>query len=91
MSAVTVELDCGPVDMRFTFTPVGDPMFSDVPAEGPRCDTEQEAVLYGARLLALGNWRSFVIEKRYERRTIHVESEDDDEQAWWDRTHTWGP
>lgn len=65
LSTVTLEADLGPIDLAFGYCAVGDPTYSDVPRHGPWCPTEGAAEHYGARLLAVGNWRSFTVEKRY--------------------------
>jgi hypothetical protein len=67
VSAVTVELGSGPFEMSFYFVAVGDPRYSDVSAQLDPIDTDQEAVLAGATMLMVGNWRSFTVEKHYRR------------------------
>lgn len=64
-SEVTVELDSGPFTMRFGFVPLGEPRYADVPPELEAEPTEGVAELVGARMLAVGNWRGFHVEKRY--------------------------
>lgn len=65
MHTVTVELDSGPYEATFGYVPIGEPAYSDVPSEGPIQPTENDAERYGFLLLAIGNWRSFRVEKRY--------------------------
>ena len=64
---VTVELDSGPYEMEFSYQPVGQPSYSDVPSLIGSFDSENDAELAGARMLAIGNWRSFTVQKRYAR------------------------
>lgn len=65
LPVVGIETDMGPVDLAFGYRAIGDPAYSDVPKEGPWCWRDDEATHYGARLVQIGNWRSFTIEKRY--------------------------
>lgn len=62
---VTVELDSGPYEMTFSWQPVGQPAYTDVPALIGTFKSENDAELAGARMLAIGNWRSFHVVKRY--------------------------
>lgn len=64
---VTVELDSGPFTMEFCYQPVGMHVYSDVPRRIGTFDTEGAAEMAGARMLAVGNWRSFTVEKRYQQ------------------------
>lgn len=65
LPVVGVELDSGPVEMAFGYVPVGVPAYSDVAADLWPQPTHAEAEMVGARMLAIGNWRSFRIEKRW--------------------------
>lgn len=65
LPVVGVELDCGPFDMAFGYVPVGVPTYSDVAPELWPQRTNAEAEMVGARMLAVGNWQSFRIEKRW--------------------------
>lgn len=65
LPVVAVELDCGPIEMAFGYVPVGVPAYSDVAPELWPQPTDAEAEMVGARMLAIGNWRSFRVEKRW--------------------------
>lgn len=54
-----------PENLIVSFCPIGDPVYSDVPKIGMPVATEEQAIEYGARLVKVGNWHSFVVEKRY--------------------------
>lgn len=62
---VTIETDAGPVELVITYTPIGEPVYADVPSEGAVCADEAHAEAYGAWIVKVGNWRSFRVEKRY--------------------------
>lgn len=62
---VTVELDSGPYEMEFSYQPIGQPRYGDVPSLIGTFDSENDAELAGARMLSIGNWRSFTVQKRY--------------------------
>jgi hypothetical protein len=60
---VTVELDSGPFEMALAYVPVGEPAYSDVPARLAGLPTYGDAEMVGARMLAVGNWSKFHVEK----------------------------
>lgn len=62
---VMVELDSGPFEAEFFYVPVGQPAYSDVSGTAGQHGTFAAAEMAGFRLLAVGNWQSFTIEKRY--------------------------
>ena len=64
-SKVTLELDQGEVTLAFVYAAIGEPVYSDVMPQGPWLDTYEDAEQWGAKLVGIGNWRSFAIEKRY--------------------------
>lgn len=47
------------------FRAIGEPAFSDVSDTLLDVETYEEAELSGLHMLRIGNWRSFVVEKRY--------------------------
>lgn len=51
------------------FQAKGVPAYDDVSGEGQRWPTYEQAEIEGSRYLAIGNWLSFTIEKRYYRDT----------------------
>jgi hypothetical protein len=65
LPVVGVELDSGPTDMAFGYVPVGVPAYSDVAPELWPQPSHAAAELVGARMLVIGNWQSFRIEKRW--------------------------
>jgi hypothetical protein len=65
MPRVTVELDSGPCELMFCYLPLGVPAYGDVPSRLDVCADEQKALLAGALMVQVGNWHSFVVEKRY--------------------------
>lgn len=65
LNHVTVEVDSGAVTLAFMFRAVSEPSLSDLPMWRRWVATEQEALLYGAQKVAVGEWDSFTVEKRY--------------------------
>lgn len=73
---VTIELDLGPVELAFGYRAKGDPAYNDVPHHGPLLGSYDDAENYGANLIAIGNWRSFTVEKRYHAaKYVYVQQE----------------
>lgn len=52
---------------KVVFIARGEPAFSDVPDAIADHDTYEAAEATGLRMLSVGNWLSFTIEKRYVR------------------------
>lgn len=65
LHTVTIEHDAGATTLAFGYQAQADVAYSDVPKASRWFATEAEAEQYGARIVGVGNWRSFTVEKRY--------------------------
>lgn len=58
-------MDGGPCEVAFGYVPKGKPTYGDVSPRLDPCASEGAAEVEGAFMLAIGNWQSFTVEKRY--------------------------